>query len=397
VYLEVPADVALAACLDPGELRRRPPAESDPEALEECAAEVARRMNEADRPLVLAGVELLRLGLGREAHALVDALEVPFASTLSSKSVLPEVHPRFVGVYQGGWSRETVREHVEGFDCVLSLGVRKTDMDTGLFSARLDGPQVIEAAQGEVRIGHHFFRGVMLTDLMHRLEGLVRPRGFVCSRPADACPPLEPFTAEGSRPLTARRLYQAVDCFLDDGMVLLAEPGDAFGAAPELHVDEPENFVVQAYYSSIGYCTPASLGVGLARPGKRPVVLTGDGAFQMTVQEVSTLVRQHVPAVIVLIDNDGYLVERKLHRDGEYDDIQRWDYAAVPGLFGERDFTVGLRVETEAELAAALSVAATQTRKLVVVQARIPGRDGSEGLERLGRSFRAAERGQSGT
>lgn len=390
VYLELPADVALAACAAPGELRRELPAVSDEEALQECVAEVAEVLNEAEHPLILAGVELMRFGLGDEALALVEAAEIPFASMLSSKSLLPELHPQFVGVYQGGWSRDAVRREVEAADCVLSLGVRKTDIDTGLFSADLDSRRVIGAAGGDVRIGHHFYHQVQLGDLMRRLATAVRPRSYVCSHPAEAYRPLRPFAAEPSRSLTAKRLYEALDYFLDDDMILLAEPGDAFCAAPEFHIEEAENFIVQIYYSSIGYCTPASLGVSLARPEKRPVVLTGDGAFQMTAQEVSSLIRERRPAVIVLVNNDGYLIERKLHKDGPYNDIQMWQYARLPEVLGDGSFAIGVRVTTEEELAQALASAGREKDKLVLIEACIPGRDCSEGLERLGRAFMQA-------
>jgi indolepyruvate decarboxylase len=305
--------------------------------------------------------------------------------------VLPELHPQFVGIYQGGWSRLAVKEEVEAADCVLSLGVRQTDLDTGLFSAELDGPRVISAGGGEVRIGRHYYRQVQLGDLMCGLKTALKPRSYLSSHPASGYRFARPFAPEADRPLTAVRLYEALDYFLDDDMVLLAEPGDAFCAAAEFHIEEAENCIIQVYYSSIGYCTPASLGVALARPRKRPVVLTGDGAFQMTAQELSTLIRLRLPALIVLINNDGYLVERKLHEDGPYNDIQMWRYAELPAVFGAPEFVIGRRAETEEELEAAFAAAAERRDKLVLIEAVIPGRDCSAGLERLGKAFRAAQ------
>ena len=388
VYLELPSDVAVAPCRAPGELRLEAPATSDEESLEECVAEVTARLDAAQHPLILAGVELLRYGLADEALRLVETTEIPFATMLSSKSLLPELHPQFVGIYQGNWSREAVRRQVEDADCVLSLGTRKTDIDTGLFSADLDSSRVIGAAGGEVRLGHHFYHQVQLGDLMERLAETVKPRSYLLSHPTEGYRPLQPFAPRPACTLTASRLYEALDYFLDDGMILLAEPGDAFCAAPEFHIEEAENFIVQVYYSSIGYCTPASLGVALARPDKRPVVLTGDGAFQMTAQEVSTLIRERLPAVVVVINNDGYLVERKLHQDGIYNDIHMWQYSRLPEVLGDGSFVVGCRATTEEELAEALATAERETDKLVLIEACLPERDCSEGLERLGRAFR---------
>ncbi len=132
-------------------------------------------------------------------------------------------------------------------------------------------------------------------------------------------------------------------------------------------------------------------GVALARPEKRPVVLTGDGAFQMTAQEISTLIRRRCPAVIVLINNGGYLVERLLHEDGPYNDIQMWQYSRLPGVLGDGSGAVGMRVATEEELAEAMSVAARERDKFVLVEACLPGGDCCDGLRRLGESFRRAQ------
>ncbi len=388
VYLELPADVALAPCRRPAGKLVIPVLQSDPATLAECVAAAADRLNRADHPVLLAGIELMRLGLGREALQLVEAAEWPFASMLSSKSLLPELHPQFAGIYQGGWSREPVRRQVEESDGLLSLGVWMTDLDTGLFSVRLDENHVISAGGGRVRIGQRVYEQVQLGDFVRALKQAVRPRSYLESHPAQAGGPKAAFVPEEGRRLTAARLYACLDHHLDDGMVLLAEPGDSFCAAPEFHIEEAENFIVQPYYCSIGFCTPAALGVALARPEKRPVVLTGDGALQMTAQEISTLIRHRCPAVIVVVNNDGYLIERMLHQDGMYNDLHPWNYAQFPRVFDRDGWATGVRVETEEQLHAALQAVARNKQGLTIVEACLDKMDGSAGLQRLGQTFR---------
>lgn len=391
VYIELPADMANVQCRAPLPAQRPKQQPSDEESLKECVEEAAKLLDAAAKPVVLAGVELLRFGLGHDALNLVEAVELPFAAMLSSKCVLPELHPQFIGIYQGGWSRETVRRQVESSDCLLTLGVWMTDLDTGLFSVNLDNRRMIAAGGGQVRIGNHFYHNIQLWDFIPALSRTAKPRSYLTSHPAESYYPQGPFVPEKGRTLSAPRLYECVNSFLDDRMVLLAEPGDAFCAAPEFHIEEAENFIVQAYYCSIGYCTPAALGVAMARPDKRPVVLTGDGAFQMTGQEVSTLIRQRCPAVIVLVNNDGYLIERMLHEDGLYNDLQMWNYSLLPEAFGGDDGVLGIRATTEDELAQAFAAAAGAKDKLVLIDAHLPNRDCSEGLSRLGAAFRQAQ------
>jgi len=388
VYLELPADLARAACSPPSGPLQVSIRTSDPHSLQKCVAAIAELVNAAEKPAILAGIEVARFGLGQDLLRLVEHAELPYATMLSSKCVLPELHPQFIGIYQGAWSRQTVRDQVESSDCLLSLGCWMTDLDTGIFSDNLDHRRVISAIGDTVRIGDYCHNNVVLGDLVRELAPHLNIRSYLESHPAK--PFLLPvvFVPDEAAPLTALRVYEALRGFMDDRMILLAEPGDSFCAAPEFNLQEPENFVVQAYYSSIGFCTPAALGVFLARPRKRPVVLTGDGAFQMTVQEVSTMLRCNCPAVILVINNDGYLVERMLHEDGPYNDIQMWRYAGIPAVFSTEDKGIGLRVCTEGELHRALATAEQNPDKLVLIEIRVPKLDCSEGLQRLGDSFR---------
>jgi indolepyruvate decarboxylase len=390
-YLELPADVTRAPCRAPGGPLPAASLSSNQDSLTECVAEAAETLNKAKHPLILAGVELLRFGLGAETLRLVETIELPFATMVSSKSVLPELHPQFVGIYQGGWSKEMVRRQVEDSDCLLSLGAWMTDLDTGLFSINLDAQRMISVGNGQVRIGSHYYHEIQLRDFIRELAPAVQPRSYQASHPVGSYRPKHAFVPTTACALTAPRLYECLNHYLDDEMILLAEPGDAFCAAPEFDIEESENFIVQAYYCSIGYCTPAALGVALARPGKRPFVLSGDGAFQMTAQEVSTLIRERCPGVIVIINNDGYLIERKLHKDGAYNDIQMWQYARLPAVFGDESFVIGMRVTTEEELAQAMRTAVSARDKLVFIEACLPNRDCSAGLARLGQTFRQAQ------
>ena len=391
VYIELPADITKAPCREPGERLLSVPLVSNPDSLAECVAEAAEVLNKAGQPLILAGVEVLRHHLGKDALSLVETMEIPYATMLSSKSVLPELHPQFTGIYQGGWSSEAVRHQVEDSDCLLSLGVWLTDLDTGLFSMNLDNRRIISVGGGQVRIGSHYYHDIQLGDFIRELTKAVKPRSYLASHPSESYRPKQTFLPQPDCILTAPRLYECINYHLDDRMVLLSEPGDAFCAAPEFNIEEAENFIVQAYYCSIGFCTPAALGVSLARPEKRPVVLTGDGAFQMTAQEISTLIRERCPAIIVLINNDGYLIERALHQDGPYNDIQMWQYSKMPSMFDNGTFSIGIRVTTEEELEKAMELAISETKKLVFIEVVLPNRDCSAGLERLGKAFRLSQ------
>jgi indolepyruvate decarboxylase len=388
VYIEIPADISNARCLAPYGRLILPEYSSKKENLQKAIEDAAAMINRADHPMILAGVELLRFGLAQETLGLVESLEIPFATMVASKSVLPELHPQFAGLYQGAWSREGVRRQVEESDCLLSLGTWMTDLDTGMFSINLDNNRMITVGGGHVSVAGRNYPQVQTPDFIRELMKAVKSRSYLASHPAESYSPKQPFIPVPSAVLTAVRLYECLNYHLNDQMILLAEPGDSFCAAPEFNIEEAENFIVQSYYCSIGFCTPASIGVSFASPGKRPVVLSGDGAFQMTAQEISTLIRERRPAIFIIVNNDGYLIERKLHTDGMYNDIQMWKYSELPGVFGDSSFLFCQRATTEEELEQAMQAAIREEEKLVVIDACISGRDCSAGLERLGESFK---------
>ena len=148
VYIELPGDMPHIQCRAPAVLPPVSGPQSDPDSLRDSVVEAAQLLNQAEHPVVLAGAELQRFGLGSDALRLVEAAELPLATILSSKSVLPELHLQFIGIYQGAWSQEGVRRQVESADCLLSIGVQMTELDSGLFSCQLDSRRQIVAGDG---------------------------------------------------------------------------------------------------------------------------------------------------------------------------------------------------------------------------------------------------------
>jgi len=385
VYLELPMDVAKMPCAKPSTPKPAVPRRaSNAQHLEACMADVVARLDAAKRPAVLVGTEVSRFHLGRDALELVERIELPFAVTVSAKGCMPELHPQCVGVYQGGLSADSARKQIEEADLLIELGVWRTDWDTGLYTAAIDPSRSVRANLGAVQAGEAVHADVQLEDFMYALASRATPRDYRQSHPVRPSAHAARPEVVPNRALKATHLYQRVEHFLDDSMVLVADVGDILCAVAEMQIEEPDNFVMQGYYMSIGYATPAGVGVSIARPDKRAVILAGDGAFQMTAQEVSTLVRHRCSAIVILLNNDGYLIERYLHEDGRYNDIQPWRYADLPRVFG--DDVLAYRVATEGELDQALAAARSASGKPVFIEA-VVGRDPSEALRRMGETY----------
>jgi indolepyruvate decarboxylase len=378
VYLELPRDMVDIVPEKPHSFRQAEVV-SDPEALSEAVDEAAKWISSCKKAVIIAGVEIHRFGLQDDVLALAEKSNIAIAATMLGKSVVSEVHPLYVGLYEGALGREEVTRFVEESDCVILLGTFMTDINLGIYTANLDPAKCIYATSEQLRIRHHHFHGVQLGDFIKALAAR-RP-----SPPARKLPPqtglnAEKFVVRSEAPVTISRLTARLNELLNDQTVVIADIGDALFAATELIVRERAEFISPAYYTSMGFAVPAALGVHVAQPNRRAIVIVGDGAFQMTGMELSTLIRHKFPTIIVLLDNGGYGTERFLHPNCNFNDVQPWHYAKLPEVLGGGR---GYEIHTEGELDAALRSAWADTSGPSLLQVKIGPHDISTALNRL--------------
>lgn len=385
VYFEIPVDAVDLNCEAPECMPPAAQRNSDADTLSEAVKEAADMINSAKNPAIIAGVEILRFELAALALKLVETIELPYVTTISSKSVLPELHPQFIGLYQGAFSRKSVREQIESSDCILSLGVMMNDFNLGLFTSKLDINRLINAQSECVRIRHHSYEKIWLGDFLTALIPKLKERSFLSSHPQAHILRKREYIPEAGRQITVKRLFERINNLLDDQKILVCDTGDAICAAADLYIEEADNFIAQAYYLSIGYSLPAALGVSLAKPEKRVIDVIGDGAFQMTAQEFSTIIRKKCNPVIFVLNNQGYVIERMIH-DGPYNDIQNWKYSGLTEVFGGS--APGFRVQTEDELEKAIAAAFAAKEKCALIEVVLGPTDCSDILAELGRKVR---------
>jgi len=375
VYIELPRDMVAVKIVPREEKLQQPGVDREP--FREALLETEEMINRANRPVIVAGVELLRYGMHQLLQELVEKTNIPVTSTLLGKSAISERHPRYIGLYEGGLSREDIRDYVENSDCIILLGVLLTDLDLGMFTARLDKGKSIHSTSEKTSIRYHTYPGVYLNGfLLGLLKAGIRRRetSELPQRPAPT-----PFQAVPDTRITVERLFRCLETFFDDGTFVIADTGDALFAAGDLPIPRATEFMSSAYYASLGFAVPASLGVQLALPTLRPLVLVGDGAFQMTGMEVSTAARYHLNPIIIVLNNYGYGTERPM-LDGSFNDVYPWQYARLPELLGAGR---GFEVETEEQLEVALKAARNYSEGFCILDVRLDPYDFSPALRRM--------------
>jgi len=377
VYFEIPRDRVRAKALFP-HVPAKVKLQSNRDALAAVLEEARERIQGAERPVIIAGIEIHRFGLRKEVIRFAEANNIPMASTLLGKSVVSEKHPLYLGVYEGAMGHEAVTKYVESSDCVILLGTFMTDINLGIYTARLDPGKAIYATSEKLRIGHHHFHDVLLEDFV---KGLAKSKLKPHSK--DALPEkieIRPKrTHNADDPVTIASLFDHINDFLDEEMVVVADVGDSLFGSVDLQIHGHTEFISPAYYTSMGFAIPAAVGVQVANRKLRPIVLVGDGAFQMTCMELSTAIRQAFNPIVIVLNNKGYTTERFL-QEGPFNDILNWDYHRMPDLLGDG---WGFEVRSVGELRQSLQAALANQDAFSILNVHLEKDDISPALSRL--------------
>ena len=389
-YLLLPTDVAAAPAEPPTAPLPARHDTTDPEALAglvDAARTLLERAGSVDRVGLLAGLLTHRVG-GREVLGrLLAAGPLTHATTVWAKSLVDESVPHFVGTYAGAASADAVRAAVEDAAALIVAGVQFTDLTSGFFTQRITRARTVELGATTASVGAATFAPVELPTALAALTPVVAElSGAPGAGPAAAGGDPAPTADDGPRPdadapLGQDALWREVAAFLRDGDLVLADQGTCFYGAAVHRLPRGVDFIGQPLWASIGYTLPATLGACLAKPDSRGVLLIGDGAAQMTVAELGTMLRHGVAPVVIVVDNDGYTVERAIHGPDEvYNDIARWDWTAAPAMFGAvsddgEDRAVACRVETVGALRAALADARAHPDRMAIIAPVVPRDD----------------------
>ena len=382
VYIEIPRDMVHVVPPNVNPYRGLQDSH-DADAMSEAVKETVELLNQATSPVIVAGVELHRFRLQDEVLKLATEANIPIATTMLGKSVVSERHPMFLGLYEGALGDQAVTEFVESSDLILLLGAFLSDINLGIYTANLDPARCVYVTSEAVQISHHHYHNVGFGQFLKALnasELKASSRAIpesIRSKSADSNDASEP----GDGPLRTSWMVQRLNRLLDEDTIVVADVGDSLFAATELTIHERGEFLSPAYYTSMGFSVPAALGAATARPDHRLVVLAGDGAFQMTGQELSSLIRHKHHPIVIVLDNHGYGTERYLHEgDWEYNEIQPWDYGKLLEVYGGG---VSHKVETESQYEAALQAAWADQSQTHLIHAVLEENDASDTLKKL--------------
>ncbi len=380
VYIEFPRDLVGAEVAPVPILPRR---ESDREALAECATEILERLSAARNPAVVVDVEVRRYGAEEGVAAFARKLGLPVVTTFMGRGLLEKSPDVLAGTYMGAAGHADITKLVDEADALLLLGVILSDTNFALSQRTLDPRRTIHAFDRSVKIGHHVYPNLALNDLVNELAARTkRIAAGGRSRPRIDTSFPKGLKADGGKIVPSDIAAAINDLFDRHGkMPMTADIGDCLFTAMEI---ENTALAAPGYYAGMGFGVPGGIGVAAAT-GERPLILVGDGAFQMTGWELGNCRRYGLDPIVVLFNNMSWEMLRAFQPESKFNDLSDWNFAGLaPSLGGH-----GERVTTRDELAAALERAVQQRGQFSIVEVMMERGAISDTLARFVSGFKA--------
>jgi len=353
VYIEIACNISNLTVSNPTKLSLNRKQISDSSALSAALLDASEQLNAAVKPVLIAGSRTRPWQAGHLIEALSLASGYALAAMPDAKGFVSEQHPNYMGVYWGPVSSPGCGAIVESSDLYLFIGPNFNDYTTVGHVCNIQAKKSIILDEGKVSICGQVYTGITMRDFLEGLKPLlhVNDNSLKAYQRIAGHAPLYNQPDDLTAAVTTRFLFGQIQTLLTSDYAVLAETGDSWFNSMRLQLPENCPFEIQMQYGSIGWSVGALLGMQAAlHLKKRVIALIGDGSFQMSAQEVSTLIRYGYKPIIFLMNNASYTIEVQIH-DGPYNVINNWNYKDLVSVFnGDTHHAKGFKVSTYQEL-----------------------------------------------
>jgi acetolactate synthase I/II/III large subunit len=403
VFIDIPSDLGLAEADIPAYRPAQPRHRSRADALSVKAA--TRAIAAARRPLLLCGSGAIASGAFKEVAALAQAAGMPVFTTPGGRGILSEDAPLALGQV-GLYFTELGKAYYDRADLIFSVGSRLEEFSTGAWRYFPAGARLIQLDIDAETIGMNWrpevalvgdaaltlddvrvaLRGIDRAALRRRLAALERAKGRYLRKVAAEGKP------EGRQPRTPH-ILQALNRVFGRDTILVHENGGADLWSyywPYYRVLDAGDCVPMAEQTAMGMGVIGAIGAKLARPRKKVVCVTGDGALQMAMMELATAAERRCGITWIVLNNRAldwpqYFLTLQGKRDGITDFEVSPDFAKL----AEAQGCVGIAVRTPEEIEPALAAALKANRRgePVLIDCHIPKHDYPEQFTRFHREI----------
>lgn len=338
VYIELPSDVIDAAISSDAlesPIGERPTA-SDGEA-ERKSDVLLQKIYAAKQPLILVdrgdGTETIRA----EINDFVKKSGIPTLALPSGASMIDNSLPNYFGVYSGSIGTVDLTSAVKSADLVLTFGCQFSDTQTLGWAVLPERDNMVLVGRNHVEYEEVDTKEV-LRNMNKRIDRSILPKQDTSSWGDFRVLPLQERAPEA--PINQDGFYFYLNNHLKENDTILLGNATPIIGGRDFTIPASSQLIASGMWFSIGHMLPAAMGVAQAKADQgssgRTILLDGDGSFQMTAQELSTIIHKRANIVVFIINNSGYTYERYIHgMEEEYNDVAPWNYSLAPQLFGQ--------------------------------------------------------------
>lgn len=330
VYIEIPCNISAMLISEPTDELILTEVPTSQQSLKLAVNHAATLLNNAIKPSLIAGPKIRSFQALESFELLAKKSGYAYANQPQAKGFVNESSKQYIGTYWGAVSSPGCAEVIESGDAYLFAGPMFTDYSTTGNSIMIKDEQAIYVHPHSVIIANTIYDQINMKDFLNALSAKIEKNNASLVTydriRTESLPIAQP---KQSDKISTKYLFSKIETLLSSTTTVIAETGDSWFNAMDLTLPTGCKFEIQMQYGSIGWCTGATLGYQCAVKEKRQVIgLTGDGSFQMTAQEVSTMLRYQLKPIIFLFNNKAYTIEVEIH-DGPYNTLHEWDYTKL--------------------------------------------------------------------
>jgi acetolactate synthase-1/2/3 large subunit len=328
-------------------------------------------INHAERPLILAGHGILISGAEAELKEFAEKTGIPVASTLLGLSCFPSNHRLFTGMLgmHGNYGPNLLTNEA---DLIIAVGMRFDDRVTGNLKKYAKKATIIHIEIDEAEINKNVIVDVEINndakDALKHLTSLVKPNSFekwirefrICDK-TEYEKVIKPETKPDKGELRMGEVVSLISELTKGEAIIVTDVGqNQMYAARYYKFRHPNSFVTSGGMGTMGFGLPAGIGAKLGRPDKQVITFVGDGGFQMTIQELGTILQYKVPVKIVVLNNN-YLGMVRQWQDMFFDknyastELINPDFVMISRAYGIRSKKVWNREDLKSSLEEMLS------------------------------------------
>ncbi|KAG9235233.1 thiamine diphosphate-binding protein [Amylocarpus encephaloides] len=329
---------------------------NEPEREDYVVEVVLKYLLAAKNPVILVDACAIRHRVMDEVHDLIDKTQLPVFVTPMGKGAVNEQHANYGGVYAGAGSEPEVKERLESADLILSIGAIKSDFNTAGFSYKTSQLNTIDFHSSTITIRYSEYPGVFMRGVLRKIIKTI-DLSQLSAIPGPRVSNSQATTPDGSEVITQAWIWPKVgQSLLKENDIVITETGTANFGIWGTKFPAGVTSISQVLWGSIGYsvgaCQGAALAARDASEDRRTILFVGDGSFQLTAQELSTMIRLGLKPIIFILNNSGFTIERFIHGfEADYNDIAGWNHIALPSVLGAKEGSYRTyQVRTKAEV-----------------------------------------------